>query len=57
MEQSETKNVLIKKLVSWALQTFNTSTFKSDIRMLDFWKLLVIYFLLIFLIISMFNNI
>uniref|UniRef100_A0A915DEF3 Protein kinase domain-containing protein n=1 Tax=Ditylenchus dipsaci TaxID=166011 RepID=A0A915DEF3_9BILA len=40
LTDSETKSSLVKQLVSWALQEFNVSDFKSDIRMLYLWKLL-----------------
>jgi hypothetical protein len=41
MEDSPTKKVLIKRIVSFALKEYNSSSFKSDLRMLAFWKLLV----------------
>ncbi|KAI1700202.1 protein kinase domain-containing protein [Ditylenchus destructor] len=40
MNEGDNKISLVKQLVSWALQEFNVSEFKSDIRMLYLWKLL-----------------
>ena len=41
MDKNPTNNTLVKRMITWALKEFNCSKFKSDIRMLDLWKLLV----------------
>ncbi|KAI1725107.1 mad3/BUB1 homology region 1 domain-containing protein [Ditylenchus destructor] len=41
LPDGKNKEILVKRLVSWALQTFNSfDEFKSDLRMLELWKLL-----------------
>ncbi|KAI1702066.1 protein kinase domain-containing protein [Ditylenchus destructor] len=40
MKEGDNKISLVKQIVSWALQEFNVSEFKSDTRMLYLWKLL-----------------
>ncbi|KAI1715657.1 mad3/BUB1 homology region 1 domain-containing protein [Ditylenchus destructor] len=41
LPDGKNKEIIVKRLVSWALQTFNSfDEFKSDLRMLELWKLL-----------------